>query len=43
MKKVPVKVFYVELFLHRFDVYRNQISPLFQLRKDGSDTQVMKQ
>lgn len=43
MKKVPVKVFYVELFLHRFDVYPNRISPLFQLRKDGSDMQVMKQ
>ena len=34
MKKVPVKVFYVELFLYRFDVYPNRISPLFQLRKD---------
>ena len=34
MKKVPVKVFYVELFLHRFDVYPNQISPLSQLGKD---------
>ena len=34
MKKVPVKVFYVEIFLHRFDVYPNWISPLFQLRKD---------
>jgi len=29
MKKVPVKVFYVGLFLHRFDVYPNWISPLF--------------
>ena len=35
MKKVPVKVFYVELFLYRFDVYPNRISPLLQLRKDG--------
>ena len=26
MKKVPVKVFYVELFLHRFDVYPNRIA-----------------
>ena len=47
MKKVPVKVFYVELFLYRFDVYPNRISPLFQLRKDdpymGLNTQVMKQ
>ena len=34
MKKVPVKVFYMELFLHHFDVYPNWISPLFQLRKD---------
>ena len=35
MKKVPVKVFYVELFLHRFDVYSNRISPLFPLGKDS--------
>ena len=35
MKKVPVKVFYVEFFLYRFDVYPNRISPLLQLRKDG--------
>ena len=44
MKKVPVKVFYVELFLHRFDVYPNRISPLLSIEENKvTDTQVMKQ
>ena len=32
MKKSSCKSFYVELFLHRFDVYPNRISPLFEER-----------
>ena len=44
MKKVPVKVFYVELFLHRFDVYPNRIANIrLTWEKMVTDMQVTKQ
>ena len=44
MKKVPVKVFYVGLFLHRFDVYPKRIANIrLTWENKVTDTQVMKQ
>ena len=44
MKKVPVKVFYVELFLHHFDVYPNWIANIrLTWEKMVTDMQVTKQ
>ena len=44
MKKVPVKVFYVRLFLHRFDVYPKRIANIrLTWENKVTDTQVMKQ
>ena len=44
MKKVHVKVFYVGLFFHRFDVYPKRIANIrLTWENKVTDTQVMKQ